>query len=184
MSAPTPAHRLSVVAPHDTAPAAPVVAAPARKRVSFSADSLFTYDHWEVQTRGKRQHLTPSRENSRVRNTRSSQSKGILIGSALTAYNQKLSIERSVLWIRQGLPRDFSGVSMRQKISAVGKVNRCLPPNLMIARAEQAQRQADCMFATRTAAWKWKLPAHDEIQISRDRTSLEKITSSTAITQQ
>jgi len=110
--APAPA---PVVVP---APApAPVVLAPERKRVSFSADSLFTFDQWVVRPEGKTALDTFTRE------LKGSQYDVITVEGhtdrlGSPAYNQKLSTRRAES------VKDYlitTGGIDAAKISAVGK---------------------------------------------------------------
>ena len=114
--APAPVETPAPVAVPAPAPA-PVVVAPARTRVSFSADSLFTFDHWEVRPEGKAALDTFTRE------LKGSQYEVISVEGhtdrlGSPAYNQKLSTKRAES------VKDYlvtSGGIDAAKISAVGK---------------------------------------------------------------
>jgi OmpA-OmpF porin, OOP family len=104
-------------APVEAPAPAPIVVAPARTRASFSADSLFSFDHWEVRPEGRAALDTFTRE------LKGSQYEVISVEGhtdrlGSTAYNEKLSTKRAES------VKDYlitSGGIDASKISAVGK---------------------------------------------------------------
>lgn len=95
---------------------APIVVAPARKRVSFSADSLFTFDQWVVRPEGKTALDTFTQE------LKGSQYDVINVEGhtdrlGSNAYNEKLSLKRADA-IKNYLVTNGLDAA---KISAIGK---------------------------------------------------------------
>ena len=131
MPAPVPAPVVVAVAP------VVAVAAPARQRVSFSADSLFGFDQSTVRPEGKAALDTFARELSGTEfDTISVEGHTDRLGS--NAYNQKLSTRRAES------VRDYlvaSGHIAAGKISAVGK-----------GESTSVTQPADCKGAKPTPA--------------------------------
>lgn len=139
--APAPAPVAVIVAPVErvvAAPAAvvPVPVAPERRRVSFSADSLFRFDQSSVQPDGKAALDQFARELQGTRfDVVTVEGHTDRLGS--TAYNQRLSVERAEAVKAYLVATD--GIDAA-KISAVGK-----------GESEPVTRQDECKGSQRNA---------------------------------